>query len=67
MLTPLPGLIIRIEKKVGDPVKNGETIMVLESMKMETPLNAPTDGIVSAIKVQAQQQIESGTVVATIR
>jgi pyruvate carboxylase subunit B len=66
VVTPLPGLIIRIEKKIGDAVKNGETIMVLESMKMETPLNAPMDGIVSAIKVQAQQQIESGTIVATI-
>jgi pyruvate carboxylase subunit B len=67
VVTPLPGLIIRIEKKVGDPVKSGETIMVMESMKMETALNAPRDGIVSSIKVQAQQQIESGTVVATIR
>lgn len=66
VITPLPGLIIRIEKKVGDQVKKGQTIMVLESMKMETPLIAPADGRISAIKVQAQQQIQSGTVVAIV-
>jgi len=66
VITPLPGIIIRIEKKVGDLVRKGQTIMVLESMKMETPLLAPDDGKILAIKVQPQQQIQSGTVVATI-
>lgn len=66
VITPLPGLIIRIEKKVGDTIKKGQTIMVLESMKMETPLIAPADGKISAIKVQPQQQIQSGTVVAIV-
>jgi pyruvate carboxylase subunit B len=64
--TPLPGIILRIEKKNGDMVKEGETIMVIESMKMETPLNAPSAGRITAIKVQAQQQIDAGTVVAVV-
>ncbi len=64
--TPLPGLIVRIEKKNGDMVKAGETIMVLESMKMETPLNSPSAGRIKEIKVKAQQQIEAGTVVAVV-
>lgn len=64
--TPLPGIIIRIEKKAGDVVKAGETIMVIESMKMETPLNAPSAGRVHAIKVQPQQQVQAGTVVAIV-
>ncbi len=64
--TPLPGLILRIEKKVGDMVKAGDTIMVIESMKMETPLNAPNAGRVQAIKVQPQQQVQAGTVVAIV-
>jgi len=64
--TPLPGLIIRIEKKVGDTVKAGETIMVIESMKMETPLNAPVSGKIRAVKVQPQQQVQAGTVVAIV-
>ena len=63
---PLPGLIIRLEKKVGDRVKKGDAIMVLESMKMETKLVAPADGVIVAINVQAQQQIQAGTVVAVI-
>jgi len=66
LTTPLPGLILRIEKKVGDMVKSGETIMVIESMKMETPLNAPNSGRVQAIKVQPQQQVQAGAVVAII-
>jgi pyruvate carboxylase subunit B len=64
--TPLPGLILRINKKVGDPVKEGETIMAIESMKMETPLNSPTTGRILAIKVQPQQQVQAGTVVAIV-
>ncbi len=64
--TPLPGIIIRIEKKVGDMVNAGDTIMVIESMKMETPLNAPNSGRVQAIKVQPQQQVQAGTVVAIV-
>ncbi|NLD94708.1 MAG: biotin attachment protein [Fibrobacter sp.] len=64
--TPLPGLILRIEKRVGDMVNAGDTIMVIESMKMETPLNAPNGGRVQAIKVQPQQQVQAGTVVAIV-
>ena len=66
LTTPLPGLILRIEKKHGDFVKEGETIMVLESMKMETPLNSPATGKITAIKVQQAQQIDAGTVVAVV-
>jgi biotin carboxyl carrier protein len=64
--TPLPGLILRIEKKVGDYVKEGETIIVIESMKMETPLNAPTAGRIQVINVQPQQQVQAGTVVTIV-
>ena len=67
VITPLPGLILRVEKKVGDFVRKGQTIMVLESMKMESPLISPDDGTITAIKVQPQQQIQSGTVVAIIK
>jgi pyruvate carboxylase subunit B len=65
--TALPGLVLRIEKKVGDPVKLNETIMVLESMKMETPLNSPADGRIAAINVTAGQQVQAGVAVATIQ
>lgn len=67
VITPLPGLILRIEKKVGDFVRKGQTIMVLESMKMESPLISPDDGTLTAIKVHTQQQVEAGTVVAIVK
>jgi pyruvate carboxylase subunit B len=62
----LPGLILRVNKKVGDTVKKEEAVIVLESMKMETPLIAPTAGKVVSILVAPGQQIQTGTVVATI-
>lgn len=64
--TPLPGIVLRIEKNIGDAVKAGDTVLVIESMKMETALNAPADGFVSAIHVSVQQQVPAGTLVAQI-
>jgi pyruvate carboxylase subunit B len=64
--TALPGLILRVNKKVGDTVKKEEAVIVLESMKMETPLIAPAAGKVVSILVAPGQQIQTGTVVATI-
>ncbi len=65
--TALPGLVLRIDKKVGDMIKKDEPVMVLESMKMETPLNSPFDGQVVSILVSQGQQISTGAVVATIK
>jgi pyruvate carboxylase subunit B len=65
--TALPGLVLRVNKKVGDFIKKDEPVMVLESMKMETPLNSPVDGQVVAIQVSQGQQIPTGAVVATIK
>jgi pyruvate carboxylase subunit B len=65
--TALPGLILRVNKKAGDIVKKDEPVIILESMKMETPLNSPVDGQVVSINVNPGQQIQTGTVVATIR
>jgi pyruvate carboxylase subunit B len=65
--TSLPGLILRVNKKAGDIVKKDEPVIILESMKMETPLNSPVDGQVVSIHVNPGQQIQTGTVVATIR
>lgn len=67
ILAPLPGLVLRIEKKAGDMVNASETVAVLESMKMETPLNSQVKGEVVSVNVTPGQQIQTGTVVATIR
>ncbi len=44
MLAPMPGMIVKYLKNVGDAVSKGETVLILEAMKMENALNAPCDG-----------------------
>ncbi len=62
----LPGLVLRIEKNVGAAVAEGETIMVIESMKMENAIPAPRAGTISAIFVKQGEQIQPGTVLAAV-
>ncbi len=49
---PLPGLLLRIPVTLGDRVKRGQTVAVIEAMKMELSIGAPIDGIVSSIAVE---------------
>jgi biotin carboxyl carrier protein len=49
--SPLPGVILEVKCKVGDTVKKGQTIIILEAMKMENSINADRDGNVIEIKV----------------
>jgi pyruvate carboxylase subunit B len=57
---PLASLVLRIPLNEGDSFKEGDTLMVLESMKMETPVTAESDGIVKKIVVKQGLQIKSG-------
>jgi biotin carboxyl carrier protein len=63
---PITGTVISIEVKVGDMVEEGDTILFIESMKMENPILAPVAGKVTEIKVSAQQVVETGNVLAII-
>ncbi len=58
--TPLPGVVIRVAVKVGDRVRAGDTLVVVEAMKMEHTIRAPQDGIVRAIKFQAGERVPEG-------
>jgi biotin carboxyl carrier protein len=49
--SPLPGIILEIKCKTGDTVKKGQTIIILEAMKMENNINADRDGVIKEIKV----------------
>ena len=60
------GKVFKIEKKVGDAVSKGDTILVLEIMKMETPVVAPQDGTVASIVVAVGDAVESGALLATL-
>ena len=58
--TPLPGVIIDVKVNVGDTVKKGDTVVVLEAMKMENNINADRDGKVVAILVAKGDTVADG-------
>ena len=59
---PMPGLIVDIKVQVGDVVKKGDIILILEAMKMENVLKSAGDGTVKAIKVTPKQNVEKNQV-----
>jgi propionyl-CoA carboxylase alpha chain len=66
LLAPMPGSVVSVAVEAGDQVAQGDTIVVLEAMKMQHTLTAPTDGVVAELAVTAGQQVESGAVLAVI-
>lgn len=58
----IAGTVWKIEVAVGDQVSEGQTVVILESMKMEMPVEAPAAGRVSRITVTPSQPVEEGTV-----
>ena len=66
LLAPMPGSVVRVEVDEGAEVCAGDTIVVLEAMKMEHTVRAPSDGIVSTIAVKPGDQVESGQVLAVV-
>ncbi len=56
----MPGKIVRILVKAGDEVKKGQSLLVMEAMKMENEIKSPQDGVIKAVKVTEGQAIESG-------
>ncbi len=67
VISPLPGLVLRILLNPGATVAKGETVLVMESMKMETPINAPVAGILASIPVKQGDQVQAGQVLAVIK
>ena len=63
---PMPGVIVDIKVKVGDTVKEGDLVAVLEAMKMETEIFSTKSGVVSAINVTKGTQVELGDVIVTL-
>jgi biotin carboxyl carrier protein len=59
---PMPGMIVRTEVNVGDQVRAGQGVVVMEAMKMENELKAETDGIVARILIETGQAVEKGAV-----
>ncbi len=57
---PMPGLVVKVEVEVGQAVKAGQGVVIVEAMKMENELKAPADGVVAKILVQERQTVEKG-------
>ncbi|MBO6148063.1 MAG: acetyl-CoA carboxylase biotin carboxyl carrier protein subunit [Lachnospiraceae bacterium] len=60
------GKVFKLDTKVGDSVKKGETVVTIEAMKMEIPVVAPEDGVVASIDVAVGDPCEAGTLLATL-
>ena len=60
------GKVFKIEAKVGQAVKTGDPVVIIEAMKMEIPVVAPQDGTVASIDVAVGDSIEAGAVLATM-
>jgi acetyl-CoA carboxylase biotin carboxyl carrier protein len=58
--------VLRVEVKKGARILEGDTLVVLESMKMEIPVFAPADGVVVEIRVQEGQTVHEGDVIAVL-
>ena len=64
--TPLPGVIIDVKVNIGDTVAKGQTVVVLEAMKMENNINADRDGKVVAIQVTKGDTVADGAVLVVL-
>ncbi len=63
---PMVGKILRVEKNVGDHVEEDEVVVVMEAMKMEIPVVAPSSGVLKELKVSPGQAVEAEQVLAII-
>jgi 3-methylcrotonyl-CoA carboxylase alpha subunit len=60
LTAPMPGKVIAVMVKVGDEVKKGRPLVILEAMKMEHTIVAPVDGIVSQVNFKVGEQVSDG-------
>ena len=65
--SPLPGVILELKVKVGDSVKMGQTLLILEAMKMENNIDADRDGVIENINVSVGSSVLEGDVLLTIK
>ena len=63
---PMPGTIMKVNVAVGDAVKKGDVLCVLEAMKMENDISAPQDGVVASVNVQKGASVQTEEVLVTL-
>lgn len=63
---PMPGVVIGLQKGIGDAVRHGETVVTIESMKLQTNLAAPRDGVIASIKKATDETFEKDEVIVSL-
>ena len=66
LITQMPGKIVKINKKEGDSVTKGETVLILEAMKMENEIKAGATGVIKSVNVKEGQALEAGFLMVEI-
>ena len=67
IIAPMPGTVIAVRVSVGDTVKQGQEMLLVEAMKMHNPILSPSDGIVENMYIKAGDSIQTGQELALIR
>ena len=65
--SPMPGTILAVNVAVGDTVKRGQVLMILEAMKMENEIMCPCDGKIASVNASKGSSVESGTLLCVIQ
>lgn len=66
LIAPMPGKVVKVLVKAGEAVKRGARLMIIESMKMETEIAAPVDGVIAAVKYGEGEVFKEGEVLVEI-
>jgi biotin carboxyl carrier protein len=66
VVSPMPGLIKSVNVAVDDKVKEGDTLCILEAMKMDNPIVAPASGKISEVNVSSGKSVKSGDMLVVI-
>ncbi|MGB8980654.1 MAG: biotin/lipoyl-containing protein [Anaerolineales bacterium] len=64
---PMPGLIVTVPIQEGQPVKRGQVLLILESMKMQNELKAPRDGTIGRVRVKAGETVEQKQILLSVQ
>ncbi len=66
IISPVTGTVWKIERAVGDTVSEGDVIMILESMKMEIPVEAPESGVLASLSVEPGNSVDEDQVLGRV-
>jgi biotin carboxyl carrier protein len=67
IVSPMPGKVIKINVKKGEEVKRGQTLLIVEAMKMENNIIAPNDGVIDEVNVKVGEMVNSSTSLISIK